>query len=328
MKKPTGLMIAWLVALGGCTPAAIEVDASTPDAHASEVDAGRADTSTLDAAPDTGDASTTEGAHLLYRQDFESDGWQDEFTGRDTWEGSVAVVTHEPHGGVRSLRGNQFASVVDPITGLPGRGNPLLDWRGAGHDIHELTPHQMYLSYWFRHDDYTFDGEGEGKLLYFVDANGCGVQEMYLGGQLHQRALAIAYQNGCAGNEWAYCFGDTCDACRADGTCDNWGYSALWLQHPEAPPGDGAWRHLEYFVDYDARYFQFWIDGHVMADDERYTDGRIAYGPERTFHWQGIQFFYASTGDGRDLAGCVDGEGTCGGWQLDDLEVWDGLPPR
>lgn len=93
-------------------------------------------------------------------------------------------------------------------------------------------------------------------------------------------------------------------------------------------PGTGRWRRFEYFIDYDERYFMVWIDGHLVADDERFVDGRIPYGPEREFHWKGFQLFYASTGDGRDYADCVDGEGVCGGWQIDDLEVWDGLPPR
>jgi hypothetical protein len=191
----------------------------------------------------TGGSTSTSGAaeaQLLYRQDFEAEGWEAEFTGRSTWEGHVAVVTHEPHGGSRSLRGNQLASVVDPITGLPGIGNALLDWRGAGHDIAERTPHQMYFSYWFRHDDYTYGKGNEGKLFYFVDANGCQL-DAYFGGQLHSRDLAIAYNNGCMSNHWAHCTGteDVCEACRADGTCDNWGYSTLWLQNPAVSPGPG-----------------------------------------------------------------------------------------
>ena len=309
---------------------AAAIDAAAVDAVAPGLDGALADARTADAEPDP-DSGTT-GARLLYHQGFEADGWESEFTGRSTWAGSVAVVTHEPRSGARSLRGNQLAGVVDPITGLPGRGNPLLDWRGGG-DIAARTPHQMYFSYWFRHDDYQYTGSGEGKLLYFVDGNGCGIQEMYFGGQLIQRGLAIAYDNGCGSNLWAHCASsyhgaEVCDPCRADGTCDNWGYSTLWLEHPEVEPGVGIWRHFEYFIDYDDRYFQVWIDGQIVTDEERYPDGRIAYGPERTFHWQGFQLFYASTGDGRDLAGCVEGEGTCGSWQIDDLEVWDGLPAR
>ncbi|AKF11620.1 hypothetical protein [Sandaracinus amylolyticus] len=320
------LWAAGLVVLLGCG------GESSDPADASSRDAGVMPAIT-DAAMDAGaeDASSS-GPRLLYRQDFEADGWQGDFTGRATWEGHVAVVTHEPHGGLRSLRGNQLASVVDPITGLPGIGNALLDWRGAGHDIAERTPHQMYFSYWFRHDDFAYGAENEGKLLYFVNATGSGSCQLdaYFGGQLHSRNIAVVYNNGCASNHWAHCTEDdeTCAACRADGTCDNWGYSSLWLQHPEVAPGPGRWRRFEYFIDYDERYFTIWIDGHLVADDERYVDGRIAYGPERTFHWTGFQLFYASTGDGRDYADCVDGEGVCAGWQIDDLEVWDGLPPR
>ena len=92
-------------------------------------------------------------------------------------------------------------------------------------------------------------------------------------------------------------------------TYDNWGYSALWLEHPEVNPGPGSWRRFEYFMDYDERYSMVWVDGHLVADDERFVDGRIPYGPERDFHSKSFQLFYASTGDDRDYDDCVDGEG-------------------
>ncbi|MCY0989308.1 hypothetical protein OV203_19370 [Nannocystis sp. ILAH1] len=321
------LVLGLVAACGGSGGAGSTTDADPSTSSAST--GGGSETTDVEPTRGTSATSSPAGAQLLYRQDFEAEGWEEEFTGRPTWEGHVAVVTHEPHGGSRSLRGNQFASVTDPITGLPGIGNALLDWRGAGHDIAERTPHQMYFSYWFRHDDFTYAAGNEGKLFYFVDANGCQL-DAYFGGQLHSRDLAIAYNNGCQSNQWAHCTGadDVCEACRADGTCDNWGYSALWLQHPAVSPGPGSWRRFEYFIDYDERYFTVWVDGHVVADDERFVDGRIPYGPEREFHWTGFQLFYASTGDERDYAECVDGEGVCAGWQIDDLEVWDGLPPR
>ncbi|WP_438008044.1 hypothetical protein WME89_04615 [Sorangium sp. So ce321] len=104
---------------------------------------------------------------LLYGQDFEAEGWESELTGRSTCEGHVAVVAHAPHGGLRSSRGNQLASVVDPLIGLPGIGNAPLGWRRAGHDIAERTPHPMYFSYWFRHDG-TYGSGNEGKLFYFL----------------------------------------------------------------------------------------------------------------------------------------------------------------
>ncbi|MBZ5709718.1 hypothetical protein [Nannocystis pusilla] len=335
-RRARGLVLVLVAACGGGSEGSNGTTDGGPSTSSTSSGSGGEATGDVPTSPTSGTTaspttSTTEGAHeaqLLYRQDFEADGWEDDFTGRQTWEDRVAVVTHEPHGGTRSLRGNQFASIVDPITGLSGTGNALLDWRGAGHDIAERTPRQMYFSYWFRHDDYTYGEGNEGKLLYFFDANGCAL-DAYFGGQLHSRGLAIAYNNGCQSNHWAHCTGsdEVCEACREDGTCDNWGYSALWLEHPEVSPGTGSWRRFEYFIDYDERYFTVWVDGHLVTD-ERFLDGRIPYGPEREFHWTGFQLFYASTGDGRDYAQCVDGEGVCGGWQIDDLEVWDGLPPK
>ena len=273
------------------------------------------------------------GPSRLYYQGFEEDGWQSEFTGQSVWEDHVARVTHEPHSGSYCLRGNQMAGVIDPITGLPGKGNPLLDWRGAGYDIHTRTPHEMYFSYWFRHDDYDWpssEDNGEGKLMYLIDVTH-NVRAMYLGRQFAKGSLRIRYSNGGYSDRWAWCsdsYHGDCLECRAAGTCDNWGYSSLTLTNSNVfPSADGQWRHFEYYINYDEHYFSTWIDGHKLADSKGiYPDGNIHYDSGLDLHWKGFQLFYASIGDGRNFKDCEDQTGHCVGWQIDDLEVWDGMP--
>jgi len=294
-------------------------DASNENCDSCEEDCG--------ACEPTGGCPDSMPEGMIYCQDFEQDGWQDEFTGRDTWENHVARVNNNPYDGNSCLRGNQMAGLVDPITGLEGRGNTLLDWRGENGDIHIQTPHEMYFSYWFKHDDFDFPysaDNGEGKLFYFIDPN-YSVRAMYIGGQLCKRDLSVRYSNGGYGDSWAY---------------DNWGYSSIYLGNQNIEPScDGDWRHFEYYIDYDEHYFQIWIDEQLLypclgSSNSRYcelypqeaSEGKIMYDSNLDIHWQGFQLFYASTSDGRNFQDCVDQSGYCVGWQLDTLEVWNRLP--
>jgi len=253
------------------------------------------------------------GANMLYYQGFETTGWESEFTGRSTWEGHVKRVTNSPHGGSYALRGNQNIWRVDPITNAYGLSNALLDWRGAGYDIHTQTPNEMYFSYWFRHDDHTWAGSegGDGKLFYFVDATYV-TGAMYVGGQLANSQLTITYANGSYSDAWAR-------------DPDNWGYSKLYLRNPNVSPSTtGTWRHFEYYINYNQHYFTFWIDGNLLTPSNgKYPDGKLYYDSNLNIHWKGFQFFYIHPAQ---VDQSSDGTGYYNGWQIDDLEVWDGMP--
>jgi len=244
---------------------------------------------------------------------FETTGWEDEFTGRSTWEDHVVRVSNSPRSGSYCLRGNQNIWRVDPITGAYGLSNALLDWRGAGHDIGTKTPNEMYFSYWFRHDDHTWAGSesGDGKLFYFIDVN-YSTRAQYVGGQLANHGLGITYSNGAYSDAWAR-------------DSANWGYSKLNLGHPNVSPSTtGTWRHFEYYINYNQHYFKFWVDGNLLKPTNgRYADGEIDYDPELDIHWKGFQFFYIHAAQ---VDQSSDGTGYYNGWQIDDLEVWDGMP--
>jgi len=253
------------------------------------------------------------GATRVAYLGFETEGWEDEFTGRSTWEGHVKRVTNAPHTGSYCLRGNQNIWRIDPITNAYGLSNALLDWRGAGHDIHTETPNEMYLSYWFRHDDHTWAGSegGDGKLFYFIDVN-YNTRAMYVGGQLATNNIGITYSNGAYSDAWAR-------------DPDNWGYSKLYLGNPNVSPSTtGTWRHFEYYINYNQHYFKFWIDGNLLKPTNgKYPDGKLYYDSNLNIHWKGFQFFYIHAAQ---VDQSSDGTGYYNGWQIDDLEVWDGMP--
>ena len=272
------------------------------------------------AAAASATTSAASASSLIYSQNFESAGWESDFTGSGTWGDHVARVTDSPYEGTYSLRGNQLPAVTDTLTSLAGHANPLLDWRGGG-SIVALTPNELYFSYRFRHDDYNHDldddGSGEGKLVFFVDDT-YSIQGMYLNNQLAQRnSLRLKYSNGGYSDSWA---------------STNWGYTSLTLTNANVSGNtSGTWRRLEYYINYDDKYVQFWVDGNIMKSSKHgnpsypklTSDGKSYYDPALTLKTKGFQFFWVRAGN---IDESTDGTGYYAGWQIDDLQVWDGMP--
>ena len=258
-------------------------------------------------------------AGLLYSQNFESAGWESEFTGSAAWSDNVAVVTNDPHSGTKSLRGNQISAVTDGITGLTGIASTLLDWRGSGGNIAGLTPNECQFDYWFRHDDYNHvlvdDGTGEGKLLWFVD-NTHGTEAMFISNQLAGTdSLRLVYANGGYSSQWA---------------TDNWGYSELYISNAGVSSSTtGTWQKFTYYINYDEKYVQIYVNDLIMKSsnhgDPAYAgiltaDGRSYYDPALTLKTKGFQFFWTRESN---IDGSTDGTGYAAGWQIDDLAVYD-----
>jgi len=255
-------------------------------------------------------------AGLLYSQNFESAGWESDFTGSATWGDHLAVVTNNPHSGTKSLRGNQIDTVTDGITGLAGESNPTLDWRGSGGNISGLTPNECWFEYWFRHDDYNEDlvddGSGEGKLLFFVDDT-YNTQAMYINNQLvNSGTLRLKYSNGGYDDSWA---------------STNWGYTSLYLSNAGVSGGaNGDWVKFAYYINYDDSYIEIYVNGLLMKSNQAGnfagipTNGRIYFDATQGLHTKGFQFFWARSAN---IDGSTDGTGYAAGWQIDDLAVYD-----
>jgi hypothetical protein len=266
--------------------------------------------------------SPNPSASLITSQNFEAAGWEGDFTGQGAWGNNVARAANAPASGTYALRGNQLAAVTDPITGLSGNPSPTLDFRGNG-NIAAQTPDGCYYKFQFRHDDYNQvfvnDGSDEGKLLWFVDEL-YGITGMFINKQLvRDNTLELVYNNGAAyGQQWA---------------SDNWGYLKLYMSNAALTFGaNGAWHTFEYYINYAEKYVQVWVDGLILTSskhgDAQYAgiltaDGRSYYDPALTLKTIGFQHWWVRT---NNIAQSTDSTGTRAGWQLDDLEVWDGNP--
>jgi hypothetical protein len=257
---------------------------------------------------------------MLYSLGFESTGWEDEFTGQSAWGDHLARTSNAPHSGAYSLRGNQIKGKIDGITGLPGIASPILDWRGGGR-IASRTPDELYFSYWFRHDDYNHrlenDGSGEGKLMYFIDET-YGAKAMYLNNQLAANStLRLRYSNGGYKDNW----GRT-----------HWGFAYVNLTNPNVRAGtEGNWIQFEYYINYKEKFIKIWVNGRIMKSskhgDPAYpmlpADGRIYYDPKLDLRIKGLQFFWTRS---TNIDSSTNRVGYAAGWQIDDLEVWNGMP--
>jgi hypothetical protein len=265
-----------------------------------------------------------EAGVLIGSQDFENgDTWKTEFTGQGTWGDHVVAIDNDCLEGQYCLRWNQDKHRVDPITGLLGEGSPTLDWR-ADRDIGVNTPDEMFFSMDFRHDDYNNDAPRVArKLLYFIDEQ-YNHTAMYMAGQLGTNTPKLTYNNGAPySSQWAR---------------DNWGYTSMYLTNPNVDPTlDGEWRKFEVYFNYNEKYVQIWFDGYLMlpgtGSNEDYwslypelaAEGKIIWDPTLDLHYEGFQLFYYDSD--RDLENEVDQTGYYAGVQVDNLEVWDGLPP-
>lgn len=263
--------------------------------------------------------SICKASNILYNQTFEEAGWESEFTGSSTWGDNITRTTNDPHGGSYALRWNQDATRTDPITGLDGIGNTVLDWRGGG-SISANTPNEICFVFYFRHDNYTNTaGDGQAKKLCYLVDDTYGVQAMYLRNQLGTAQLRMAYSNGGYSDAWA---------------TSNWGYTSIELRNENVGYAlDGAWRKCQIYFNYTEHYFQIWIDDYLMyPQHETYTanfpteaaEGKVVYNPSLNLKYKGIQYFYYD--QSRDLSGAADGDGYYAGIQIDDLAVYDGIP--
>lgn len=265
-------------------------------------------------------------ADKIASQTFEAPGWESEFTGQSHWGENMARTTHDPHSGSYALRWNQFGDPnprTDPITGKPGQGWTLLDWRG-GVNIPNLTPNEMFFRMSFRHDDYANDipfGTATRKLFYLVDVVH-NVGAMFMSRQLGVNVPYLSYTNGGYSEGWAN---------------SNWGYKCMYLQHPNVQASlNGDWRMCEFYINYDEHYVQVWFDGNLMKPNttanaiywERFPEdaaaGRIRYDPNLSLHFKGFQIGHFDPP--YDCENCRDESEYYAGFQIDDLEVWNGIP--
>jgi len=251
-------------------------------------------------------------ATLVHLLDFETAGWEQSFrTG--AWHDTVNVVSLNSHGGKYCLRGNLKEGISDPITKLPGENNPQLEY--IGNDISSKVSNEIFIRYWRRLDNSIWSGTeaGQGKGEYLTDTI-FGTAAFFTGMWFLPNNYSLC-DNG-AFTEWC-----TLDA--------NWSYSRAVLDSNAANPGgaDGKWHKIEIYINYATHYITFWIDGNILHGIDSGSSECARFGTQIAippdFRLRGLQFFYVHP---EQVITSTDGTGFACGWQLDDIEVWDGIP--
>jgi len=255
------------------------------------------------------------GQDLIYSEDFEGTDYQDSFRGA-LW----SYVTRSDtlaHGGDYCLRGNLMDSATDPITGLPGNNNPLLEFDANGAIEATADSGSVFVRYYRRFDDCTWDGtaEGKGKGEYFTDAT-IGTGGFY---------SSMMYSPGDGYPNFTF---SANNSTWIDWSVINWGSTKSYLNNLEwsgVDQADGQWHKFEFFFDYENDTFEAWMDDvrldPVGAYTAYYPDGKIPLHPD--FVLRGLQFLYVADSQ---VSASTDGSGYAVGYQFDDIEVWDAIP--
>lgn len=262
-------------------------------------------------------------ANLLYRQGFETPvenhpeiQWK-----THGYELTQAIVNHEPKEGDKSVRGNFNPKITDPITKM--KGVPFVQLKINFKQIAALknwyhTTDQVYVSWWFKHDKCHWKGPSfnnadplatTGKFA-FIRMNEDPATSYYFtmnGGQNGNGVLAA--------NNWH----------------DFWqklyNIPSLYLSNQRPWGADGLWHKLSFFIgkhNNEQKYLMWWIDDHLMQADKYEKDGKNKI--YNGFTMDSIQFWHSFSGNTDDSIP-VNG-GSCNGWQIDDFQVWDGIPNK
>jgi len=241
----------------------------------------------------------------IFFEDFEADGLELSdvfFTSNTPPDNYVAIVTNQPHGGNKCIRGNVYPGATDPITGLPGQLSPMLNiggntgtplW-GTYRNFRNYHTNELYISWWMRWDEnanFTRGGgySGAYKLMY-ISGTG-GVEESYNNRYNNRLSFYNSYISEGEGSVYG---------------------------RPLIVGGgnDGAWHHYEVYIRYESSF------GATDGIWRLWEDGELCW--ERTdAHW-----LRTSTGKIQNLRFIhyTLGADASSGWQIDDIEVWNGMP--
>ena len=267
-------------------------------------------------------------ANLIWREDFEDNSYLDTFglssgTVSNAWDGYV-ITTNNPHSGSRSMRGNinNDSGAVDSITGAPagqvGAGTYLnfgdsgTLQKGTNHNFYDAHRNEFYVSYWMKLDNpfYTNSswdsGQPAWKLFFTNGGNGVCLPVGGVTPNMRFTSSGVTVSS--------YGGGTTCNFSEAES------YDSASINMAN----DGQWHRFQIYVYYGTAgnndgILKVWVDGALRQNRTnlqlRSTStgrfSRLTIG-----HWhQGEIFGY-----------CTESTGKKCGWQLDDLEVWDGNP--
>jgi hypothetical protein len=247
-------------------------------------------------------------ASLVHSEDFEDNNRFITYGGttdyQATFTNGTAITTSSPHGGTYSMRFNLGeTSALDPIEGFETEVNPHanIGLSGAdygntsGFDCAGITTGEIYVSYWFKYD--------EGDLYKLSHQNH---KVLYMHNTVYADNVILGHRY--SGNLYLAVEGD------ADNTSE---YELLDQSTPPIDYDDGEWHQEAIWVKYGSPNtadgeIKYWVDGTLLVDETGIqfittTDERVHY--------------FELSGNHAEIGGVVSV-----GFQIDDIEVWDGLP--
>lgn len=243
--------------------------------------------------------------NLIKKEDFEDKSFSDTFhAARSNYWDHLAVTSNDPHSGKFSLRGNASSSFTDSITGLVGNhrtnlnfgyyDNPAL---GTSFDLDSLHNQELYIKFWLKYDS-NFDpndGYGSNKVwwMQFED----DTRTIYV--QFRGSNISFYDEDG-----WFQ--------------CSSVGYSGITecYRRLDVNKVDGKWHKWEIYLKYNKPFsatngiLRVWVDEKLYIDVSNHQiitkqNGKISRIVLGYFH---------------------DVLKSSAGWQLDDFEIWDGIP--
>lgn len=269
-------------------------------------------------------------ANMLYRQSFETP-VESNYEIQWLTHGyalTQAVVSHQPHDGTKSVRGNFNALIVDPITNI--RGSSFPQFKINFRDVPALrswypTTEKMFVSWWFKLDKCHWKGTTENNL------DPLRVTGKYAYIRMNEEPATSYYfamRGGASGSDVL----SVNDANWMTLWQTTYGISALWLSNsgPNVPThgADGRWHKLSFLIakkPNGTKYLQWWIDDALLKADRFEADGKNLIVSE--FVMDSIQFWHTAS-SGINLSETVEAGQHCNGWQIDDVQVWDDVPTR
>lgn len=263
---------------------------------------------------------------LLYRQGFENPielspeiSWQ--ISGRPI---SQAVVEHEPKFGNRSVRGNFNSDVIDPIAKIRGYANVHFDIDFK--KVPELSSwisnsEEIYVSWWFKLDRCHWKGTD------FKNDDPLKMSAKFAYLSMNQDTETSYYLSARGGASGAGSIGVNLASWMTMWE-EQYQKSTIWGANNQGFGPDGKWHKLSFHINKKSdgkKYLRWWIDDNPMTSQSAGLDNEILLVDNYSFDTLG---FWHTKQSLIDESKTLSEGDNCNGWQIDEVQVWDGIPSR
>ncbi len=235
-----------------------------------------------------------EASRMIACEDFEDNNFSDFFhAAQSSYWDHLSITDYEPHSGNYSLRANACNSCTDPITGREGNNRTNLNFGyaesyalGSSFDLDSFHVNELYIKFWLKYD------------ADFDPTDGYSSNKIWW---MQFEPDTDTYYIQFRGNSLSY--------------YDELGYTRETYVAVSPNAVDGIWHSFEIYVHYNDYGFsngllRVWFDG-----NEKIT-------------YSSAQFIISNGGKiSRMCFGYFHNKAAISsGWQIDDIEIWDGIP--